>query len=239
MGEGDSAWRCALRGPCPRPNRPDRRDLARRPRGDGGGRIGPAADFASVTAPNLDTNPQAAAMAERRDRSGILRRRARELAGTQFDAAWCDELAKLRYAEATFDTLQFGLRLGVRPRQLITTTPRPLALLKRLLVDPRTRVTRAPTQANKDHLSPAFLDTVVARYAGTRLGRQELDGELIEDRPDALWSRALIEGMPTCTTAYPRSRRRRRRSAGHFAAGCGCLRHCCGGPRRQRLALCS
>ena len=90
--------------------------------------------------------------------------------------------------------LQFALRLGAQPRQLITTTPRPLPLIKRLLADPRTRVTRAPTQANKDFLSPVFLETVVGRYAGTRMGRQELDGELIEDRPDALWSRALVEG---------------------------------------------
>jgi phage terminase large subunit-like protein len=122
------------------------------------------------------------------------------LRGPQFEAAWCDELGKWRYAEATFDMLQFGLRLGTRPRQLITTTPRPLPLIKRLLVDPRTRVTRAPTSANKDHLSPAFLDAVVGRYAGTRMGRQELDGELIEDRPDALWSRALIE---TCRVVEP------------------------------------
>jgi phage terminase large subunit-like protein len=116
------------------------------------------------------------------------------LRGPQFEAAWCDELAKWRYAEATFDMLQFGLRLGQRPRQLITTTPRPLPLLKRLLADPRTCVTRAPTSANRDFLAPAFLETVVGRYAGTRMGRQELDGEMIEDRPDALWSRALIEG---------------------------------------------
>jgi phage terminase large subunit-like protein len=69
------------------------------------------------------------------------------LRGPQFDAAWCDELAKWRYAEATFDMLQFGLRLGVRPRQLVATTPRPVALIKRMLADPRTLVTRAPTQA--------------------------------------------------------------------------------------------
>ncbi|WP_322516451.1 terminase family protein [Rhodopseudomonas palustris] len=122
------------------------------------------------------------------------------LRGPQFDAAWCDELAKWRYAEACFDTLQFGLRLGLQPRQLVTTTPRPLPLIKRLLTDPRTRVTRAPTKANADHLSPAFLDAVVGRYAGTRMGRQELDGDLIEDRADALWSRALIE---TCRVAQP------------------------------------
>src|SRR5437868_3669279 len=76
------------------------------------------------------------------------------LRGPQFEAAWCDELAKWRYAEATFDMLQFGLRLGKRPRQLITTTPRPLPVLKRLLADPRTLLTRAPTRANRDFLSP-------------------------------------------------------------------------------------
>ena len=116
------------------------------------------------------------------------------LRGPQFDAAWCDELAKWRNAQDAFDMLQFGLRLGLRPRQLITTTPRPTALIKRLIADPRTAVTRAPTQANAAHLSPAFLNEVVERYDGTRLGRQEIQGEIIEDRPDALWSRATIEG---------------------------------------------
>jgi phage terminase large subunit-like protein len=116
-----------------------------------------------------------------------------QLRGPQFDAAWCDELAKWRHADATFDMLQFGLRLGQRPRQFVTTTPRPIALIKRLVTDPRTAVTRAPTQANAAHLAPGFLDEVLARYAGTRLGRQEIDGEIIEDRPDALWSRAVIE----------------------------------------------
>src|SRR6188508_1103760 len=94
------------------------------------------------------------------------------LRGPQFDAAWCDELAKWRRANDAFDMLQFGLRLGTRPRQLITTTPRPTALIKRLIADPRTAVTRAATQANAAFLSPAFLDDVLARYAGTRLGRQ-------------------------------------------------------------------
>jgi phage terminase large subunit-like protein len=116
-----------------------------------------------------------------------------QLRGPQFDAAWCDELAKWHHVDATFDMLQFGLRLGQRPRQLITTTPRPIALIKRLLADPRTAVTRAATQANAAHLSPAFLDEVLVRYAGTRLGRQEIDGEIIEDRPDTLWTRTIIE----------------------------------------------
>ncbi len=116
-----------------------------------------------------------------------------QLRGPQFDAAWCDELAKWNHPDATFDMLQFGLRLGERPRQLVTTTPRPTALIKRLLVDPRTAVTRAATHANAAFLAPAFLDEVLARYAGTRLGRQEIDGEIIEDRPDALWTRVMIE----------------------------------------------
>src|SRR5690349_19971592 len=116
-----------------------------------------------------------------------------QLRGPQFDAAWCDELGKWREPDAAFDMLQFGLRLGLRPRQLVTTTPRPIALVKRLLADPRTGVTRASTHANAAHLSPAFLDEVLARYSGTRLGRQEIDGEIIEDRADALWTRDLIE----------------------------------------------
>jgi phage terminase large subunit-like protein len=115
------------------------------------------------------------------------------LRGPQFEAAWCDELAKWRHAEATFDMLQFGLRLGERPRQLVTTTPRPTLLIRRLVADGRTRVTRAATDANRDFLSPVFFDQVIARYAGTLLGRQEILGEIIAERPDALWSRASIE----------------------------------------------
>jgi phage terminase large subunit-like protein len=115
------------------------------------------------------------------------------LRGPQFEAAWADELAKWRHADATFDMLQFGLRLGERPRQVITTTPRPTALIKRLMADPSTVVTRAGTAANARNLSAAFLSAIVKRYAGTRLGRQELDGEVIEERNDALWSRGMIE----------------------------------------------
>ncbi|KIZ41592.1 MULTISPECIES: terminase family protein [Rhodopseudomonas] len=115
------------------------------------------------------------------------------LRGPQFGCAWSDEMAKWRYAEAAFDMLQFGLRLGPQPRQLITTTPRSTALLKRLIDDPTSVTTRASTRANALNLAPTFLQGVMARYQGTRLGRQELDGEIIEDRPDALWSRALLE----------------------------------------------
>ncbi|MDT7934223.1 MAG: terminase family protein [Sphingomonadaceae bacterium] len=116
-----------------------------------------------------------------------------QLRGPQHHAAWCDELAKWPNCEAVWDNLKLGLRLGQRPRAVVTTTPRPVALLKALLADSRTRVTRGRTSENAENLPPAFLDAVTARYAGTRLGRQELDGELIEEVPGALWSRALIE----------------------------------------------
>ncbi|HRF07197.1 MAG TPA: terminase family protein [Xanthobacteraceae bacterium] len=115
------------------------------------------------------------------------------LRGPQFEAAWCDELCKWRRAEAAFDMLQFGLRLGQNPRAAITTTPRPTPLLKRLLADPATLLSRTATKANAFQLAPQFLEQMLARYAGTRLGRQELDGELIEARADSLFPRERIE----------------------------------------------
>ncbi|GAB4225346.1 MAG: terminase family protein [Methyloligellaceae bacterium] len=115
------------------------------------------------------------------------------LRGPQFTHAWCDELAKWRHARASWDMLQFALRLGDRPRQVVTTTPRPLPLLKEIMADPATRITRAVTADNAANLAPAFLESIVARYKGTRLGRQELEAEMLEDPPDALWPRALIE----------------------------------------------
>lgn len=115
------------------------------------------------------------------------------LRGPQFSHAWCDEVAKWRYAQACWDMLQFGLRLGKKPRQVVTTTPRPIPLLKSLMDNTSCTVTRSTTSDNAANLAPAFLETIVARYQGTRLGRQELDAEILEDRPDALWPRALIE----------------------------------------------
>ena len=125
------------------------------------------------------------------------------LRGPQFGAAWLDELAKWRRAEETFDMLQFGLRLGQMPRQTITTTPRPVPLLKRLMEDPATALSRATTRSNAYHLAPSFLDAIVKRYAGTRLGRQELDGQWIDERADGLWSRAIIEACREATTDVP------------------------------------
>jgi phage terminase large subunit-like protein len=115
------------------------------------------------------------------------------LRGPQFGAAWSDELAKWPNLQECWDMLQFGLRLGDRPRQVATTTPRPVPLIKRLLVDPHVAVSRAATRANRFNLAPEFLRTVQEAYGGTRLGRQELDGEIVEESADALWTRAMIE----------------------------------------------
>ncbi len=110
------------------------------------------------------------------------------LRGPQFDAAWADELAKWPKAQAAWDQLQFALRLGAHPRQVVTTTPQNVATLKAILRNPSTVVTHAPTEANRAYLAASFLEEVRARYGGTRLGRQELDGLLLEDRAGALWT---------------------------------------------------
>ena len=120
-----------------------------------------------------------------------------QLRGPQHDWAWGDELAKWRYAQETFDQLQFGLRVGENPQQVHTTTPRPIPvirmLIKQSLTDPSIVVTKGRTLDNASNLAPTFIRKIVARYAGTRLGRQELDAEVLEDLPGALWSREEIE----------------------------------------------
>jgi phage terminase large subunit-like protein len=116
------------------------------------------------------------------------------LRGPQFDGAWADELAKWPRAQETWDMLQFGLRLGHAPRACVTTTPKNVDALASLLALPSTVVTRAPTEANRAYLADSFLQEVRARYEGTRLGLQELDGVLLEDVDGALWTRAMLEG---------------------------------------------
>ncbi|WP_404406643.1 DNA-packaging protein [Pelagibacterium halotolerans] len=123
--------------------------------------------------------------------------------GPQFAAAWCDETAKWPKAEAAWDMLQFGLRLGPHPRQLVTTTPKSTRLIKRLIADPGTVSARMKTDANKDNLAPHFLAAIVDRYRQTALGRQELEGEIIEEIEGALWSRAdfdrrRTDAVPEC-----------------------------------------
>ncbi len=115
------------------------------------------------------------------------------LRGPQFDAAWVDELAKWKKAEETWDMLQFALRLGQHPQQVITTTPRNVGVLKTILNNPSTVMTHAPTEANRAYLASSFLDEVQTRYGGTRLGRQELEGVLLDDVEGALWTTAMLE----------------------------------------------
>lgn len=114
------------------------------------------------------------------------------LRGPQHHRALCDELAAWRYPEA-WDMLQFGLRLGTDPRAVVATTPRPTRLVRELLRDPTTHVTRGSTFANAANLAPTFLEQVRAKYEGTRLGRQELLGEVLEDVEGALWTLAMFE----------------------------------------------
>ncbi|MEQ8935912.1 MAG: terminase family protein, partial [Amphiplicatus sp.] len=113
--------------------------------------------------------------------------------GFQFDAAWSDELCKWRYPEETWSNLQLALRLGARPRQMVTTTPRPTALIKRLMKTETTQLSRASTYENRENLAPAFFTEIARQYEGTALGRQELYGEIVDDKEGALWTWSMVE----------------------------------------------
>ncbi len=114
------------------------------------------------------------------------------LRGPQFDTAWVDELAKWREPEHGWDMLQFGLRLGDPPQMVVTTTPKALPLLTKIMADPSTVVTRSKTYDNAANLAPAFIKEISRRYAGTALARQELDGEIVDMRAGSLWRRDWI-----------------------------------------------
>lgn len=114
------------------------------------------------------------------------------LRGPNNDTAWCDEICSWRYPEA-YDMLMFGLRLGENPQCCITTTPKPIKLLKEIMAAQGTVVTRGSTYDNADNLAKSFLNQIIAKYSGTRLGRQEINAEILEDTPGALWTRALLE----------------------------------------------
>lgn len=125
-----------------------------------------------------------------------------QLRGPEFDTAWIDELAKYRYARETWDMLQFAMRgTAIEPRQIITTTPRPIELIKSIVAgkEGRVHVTRGKTADNRANLASSFLERIETRYAGTRLGRQELEAEILGDLPGALWSMASIDAyrVPT------------------------------------------
>lgn len=117
------------------------------------------------------------------------------LRGKQHKKLWADEMAAWRYQEA-WDQAKFGLRLGDRPQAVITTTPRPVRNLIELLNDRATVATRGTTYENRSNLAPTFFQEIVKRYEGTRLGRQELNAELLLDVPGALWSREMIRHLP-------------------------------------------
>lgn len=113
--------------------------------------------------------------------------------GHQFDTIWADEFAKWPDPQEALDMALMSLRIGQDPRMAITTTPRNIAALKNLLASPDVAVTRGVTADNAENLAPGFLETMRRRYAGSRLGRQELDAEIIEDNDAALWRRAWID----------------------------------------------
>jgi phage terminase large subunit-like protein len=128
------------------------------------------------------------------------------LRGPQHDAGWADELAAWKYPEA-WDMLQFGMRLGVNPQQVVTTTPRPTKLVRDILKDPGTVITRGSTYDNAANLAAPFLKKITAKYEGTRLGRQELNAELLDDNPGALWQRSLIDATRRKRGEVPPMRR--------------------------------
>lgn len=121
------------------------------------------------------------------------------LRGPQCDGWWADEVASWRYMTEAWDQLQFGARLGSRVRGIITTTPRPVKLLKQLVVDPTVHETLGGTFDNIANLAPTFIARMRSRYEGTRLGRQELYGEILDDNPHALWQRKWIDDARVAT----------------------------------------
>lgn len=126
-----------------------------------------------------------------------------QLRGPQHHFAWVDELAKFRYIQETWDQLQFGLRLGLHPQVLVTTTPQPKQLIKRLVNDPDTYVTRGSTLDNAANLAKNTIKQLYDRYGNTRLGRQELEGEILGDIPGALWSPSMVEDTRIRTDDLP------------------------------------
>ena len=115
------------------------------------------------------------------------------LRGPQFDAAWCDELASWEYPAQTWDNLTFALRLGRRPRSVVTTTPKSIELVHSLPNRPGVQVTRGATYENQDNLPPAYFNQLIEQYDGTRIGQQEIYAELIDEDEDAIWKREWIE----------------------------------------------
>lgn len=130
-----------------------------------------------------------------------------QLRGPQHDLAWSDELAKWQYARETWNMLQFGLRIGDKPKQCVTTTPRPIPVLKEIMADKRTVTTRGSTLENRSNLAAGFLQQIIDKYEGTRLGRQELNAEVLDDVIGGLWTRANIDAYRKREADLPDMRR--------------------------------
>jgi len=118
-----------------------------------------------------------------------------QLRGPQHGLVWADEPAKWKYPDDAWSNMEFGLRTGDHPRVVATTTPRPIKLIRELVNDPTTHVTRGSTYDNYGNLAPSFIQKVLTRYEGTRLGRQELLAEILDDNPGALWQRSMIDAL--------------------------------------------
>ena len=116
------------------------------------------------------------------------------LRGKQHDKLFCDEPASWQYGEDAWNQAMFGLRLGDNPQAVATTTPKPTKLIRTLMADSSTHITRGTTYENRDNLANTFYTKIITRYEGTRLGRQELMGEVLDDNPGALFHLADIEG---------------------------------------------
>lgn len=126
------------------------------------------------------------------------------LRGPQFHWAICDELAAWNAPEAALDMLLMGVRLGQDPRIAISTTPRPIPIISRLLQDPTCAVVRGSTYENRANLAPKWFSDIISKYEGTRLGRQELEGELLDDVLGALWKRGMIVNLTKAPEAFRR-----------------------------------
>lgn len=125
------------------------------------------------------------------------------LRGKQHGKVWADELAAWRYLQEAWAQLKFGLRLGAKPQVIITTTPRPLKTLRDIIQDPRTHLTTGSTYENRQNLAAGFFSDMIKQYEGTRLGRQELMAEMLDDIPGALWTRSNIDAHRKSPAAMP------------------------------------
>lgn len=113
--------------------------------------------------------------------------------GKQHEKAWVDEICAFRYPQEAWDNLAFGMRLGTNPQTVITTTPKPIKVLKEIMEDPSTAITKGNTYENRDNLPESFFRQIISRYEGTRLGRQEINADILDDNPNALWQRSIID----------------------------------------------